>query len=281
MNELDKTSELSITPKQTSFTPAQRKALAHMGVDQATDEDLAVFFHQIKRTGLDPFAKQIYMIGRRSRTPSGQYEMKYTIQTGIDGLRLIGHRAASKAGETVHNDQAEFMDNNGKWHAGWSLQWGLPVAALARVYRNGSPFTGFANFDEYKQTTRNGQLNSMWATKPTAMIAKCAEALAWRMAFPQDLAGVYSEEEMGQASNTMAATDIIDQEQEETEQYQQFLEQAEQQISDAWDNQEQLGKLGSWAKQKGWPTGLIDRIRTRWEELNPETVVDAEVVEEK
>jgi hypothetical protein len=46
----------------------------------------------------------------------------------------------------------------------------------------------------------------MWATKPYIMISKCAEALALRKAFPDELSGMYSEEEMGQADNEHGVT---------------------------------------------------------------------------
>jgi hypothetical protein len=75
------------------------------------------------------------------------------------------------------------------------------VAAKVTVWRDGEPFTAVAMFEEYKQLKSGGRLNSMWEQRPAGQIAKCAEALAWRMAFPQDLSGIYSDDEMDQADN--------------------------------------------------------------------------------
>ena len=53
----------------------------------------------------------------------------------------------------------------------------------------------------------------MWAQRPAGQIAKCAESLAWRMAFPQDLARIYTEEEMSQADNppvSSAPAEVVD-----------------------------------------------------------------------
>lgn len=195
---------LTIADEQGAFTPQQVDVLRHMGVEGASEGDLAVFFHVVKRTGLDPFAKQIYMIGRQSsvkddRTNQWTKVWKHTIQTGIDGYRLIGRRAANASRETISVSAPEWAHEDGSWRPVWSSKWGWPLAARVTIHRGASPFTAVALFDEYKQTKRDGSLTQMWEQRPAGQIAKCAEALAWRQAFPQDLAGIYVDEEMQQA----------------------------------------------------------------------------------
>lgn len=187
---------LSISTDQSTFTDSQVAALRHMGVDGAGPGDLEVFFHVVKRTGLDPFARQIYMISRWSKDGP-----KQTIQTGIDGFRLIGRRAADRAKVDISLSAPEWAHEDGSWRPVWSTAWGMPVAARVTITRGDSPFTAVAIFDEYKQTKRDGGLTQMWAQRPAGQIAKCAEALAWRMAFPQDLAGVYADDEMAHADS--------------------------------------------------------------------------------
>ena len=63
------------------------------------------------------------------------------------------------------------------------------------------PYTASARYREYVQVKKNGEPNKMWATKSFVMLGKCAEALALRKAFPDELGGMYSDEEMGQADN--------------------------------------------------------------------------------
>lgn len=197
---------LAITSDQREFTQAQRAALAHMGVENATPEDLAVYLHQIQRTGLDPFSRQIHMIGRNSkkwdaRTRQESWEVKWTIQTGIDGYRLIGRRAADARGEAISVQAPEWMHPSGDWRPAWSKGWGMPLAARVTITRHGQPFTAVALMDEYAQMDRNGNPTKMWRDRPAGMLAKCAEALAWRQAFPLDLSGLYTHEEMAQADN--------------------------------------------------------------------------------
>lgn len=195
---------LAIAPEQVAFTDEQTAALAHIGVDKASDGDLKVFFHVCQRTGLDPFARQIHMIGRQSsENVNGEWVKvtKQTIQTGIDGFRLIGRRAADRARHKVSVSAPEWCHEDGTWRPAWRKVWGFPVAARVTITRDGEPFTAVAMFDEYVQTKRSGEPNSMWQQRPAGQLAKCCEALAWRMAFPQDLAGIYADDEMHQADS--------------------------------------------------------------------------------
>lgn len=180
------TSDLAITTDQKFWTEKQEAALRQLGVDRATNAELAVFFHQCTRTGLDPFARQIYMIER---------EGKQTIQTGIDGFRLIARRAVDRSGETLGYEDALWCGPDGKWVDVW-LASETPAAAKVTVLRNGARYPAVALYDEYVARKRNGDVNRMWQTKAALMLAKCAEALALRKAFPHDLSGIYTSDEM-------------------------------------------------------------------------------------
>ena len=183
-------SSLAITDDQEFFSPKQLAALRQLGVSNAGNADLAVFFHQAQRTGLDPFARQIYMIERQG---------KQTIQTGIDGFRLVGRRAADAAGHTVGLSDVLWCGEGGQWTDVW-LSDTPPAAAKVTVYRDGQPFPAVALFAEYAARKRDGNLTAMWADRPAGQLAKCAEALAWRKAFPQDLSGLYTADEMSRAN---------------------------------------------------------------------------------
>jgi phage recombination protein Bet len=192
-------SSLAINAEQDGFTEKQVAALKQLGVKDATNADLAVFFHQAQRTGLDPFARQIYMIGRWSREGT-----KQTIQTGIDGYRLIARRAVDKSGESFGYEDTRWCGQDGQWTDVW-LSSQPPAAARVVVLRNGNRYPATALWSEYVQTVKDGAPNTMWAKMGANQLAKCAEALALRKAFPQDLSGIYTSEEMGQAENIRPA----------------------------------------------------------------------------
>jgi phage recombination protein Bet len=191
---------LALDPAQHEWTPAQRAALVQLGLEEASPGDLQVFMHQAQRTGLDPFAKQIYMI---ARWDSQSRKNKYTIQAAIDGLRIVAERHGQYGGQVG----PEWCGEDGVWRDVWVSD-KAPVAARVGIIRKdwAQPIYATAMFREYAGYTREGNLTRMWREKPAVMIAKCAEALGLRKAFPQDLSGVYTAEEMTQADQ--AATEV-------------------------------------------------------------------------
>jgi phage recombination protein Bet len=165
----------------TVWTPEQTQLISTTIAPGCSADELRLFAYACQRTGLDPFSKQIYAIKRGG---------KMTIQAGIDGLRAIAERTGELDGSST-----EWCGDDGQWVDVW-LSSKPPAAAKTTIYRKGSqhPFTGVARFADYNA----GQ--GLWSKMPAAMIAKCSEALALRKAFPANLSGVYSTDEMEQAA---------------------------------------------------------------------------------
>lgn len=142
-----------------------------------------------ERSGLDPFARQIYATKRWDSTLGID---KINIQVSIDGFRLVAERSGKYAGQV-----GPFWHNGNEWVDYW-IDSTPPVAAKVGVIRSDFKeiMWGFARFDAYKQTNKSGQLTMIWKNMPELMIAKCAEALALRKAFPQELSGFYTDDEL-------------------------------------------------------------------------------------
>jgi len=165
----------------------------------ASEDELALFVEQCRRTGLDPFARQIYSVRRKQwRSQSRSYEDVQVIQVSIDGFRLIADRTHKYAGQVG----PWWCGADGEWKEIW-LSEEPPAAAKVGVLRHDfhQPLFAIALYKSYVQTNSHGDPISRWKTDPAGMIAKCAEALALRRAFPHELSGLYTTEEMGQADN--------------------------------------------------------------------------------
>lgn len=200
--ELAKTAgALAIRPDQTEWTPEQSLVLKQSGIDDdVTRAELQGFLHLCQRTGLDPFSRQIYLIGRWDKRAGRKV---FTPQTGIDGYRVVANRTIARTGGSLGYEDTLWCGKDGRWRDVW-LEDEPPAAAKVTVLRDGQRFPAVAGYREYVQTTRDGSPAGLWAKMPAGQLAKCAAALALRMAFPHDLAGVYTAEEMAQADNPAA-----------------------------------------------------------------------------
>lgn len=164
-----------------------------------TDNELKLFSEVCRQTKLSPFAKQIYVTKRATWDPELKQSVpKMTIQTGIDGFRLIAERTGKYRGQTAF----QWCGADGVWRDVW-LSDKPPAAARAGVMRSDftEPLYRTARWAAYVQTKRDGSPTQMWAKMGPEQLAKCAEALALRTAFPQELSGLYTDDEMHQADN--------------------------------------------------------------------------------
>lgn len=155
--------------------------------ERCSAHEIEHFLYVVEKTKLDPLMNQLHAVKMGD---------KLSIQTSIDGLRLLAERSGNYSpGEDVHyeyNDEGQIIyakctvkkrTEDNTWHI-----------VTARAY-----------WKEYAKTGAGGRF---WQQLPHLMIAKCAEALALRKAFPNDLSGLYIEEEMDQAIKYISSEEI-------------------------------------------------------------------------
>lgn len=188
---------------RNGFTREQVELIKQTICIGATDLELALFMQTAERMQLDPFARQIFAVKRwNSRTRTEVM----TTQVSIDGFRVLAERTGKYAGQL-----GPFWTADGKeWLDVW-LSAEPPRAAKVGVLRHDfkEPVWAVATWNEYKQESPTKGLSPMWKKMSALMLAKCAESLALRRAFPSELGGVYTDAEMAQAEPVaVEATDV-------------------------------------------------------------------------
>jgi phage recombination protein Bet len=165
----------------TVFKPDELALITSTVAKDATKEELAMFLYVAAKRGLNPLARQIHFVKRGN---SG------TIQTGIDGFRLIAQRTGQYA-PSGKPTQFEVSKTGNL----------ISATVYGNKIMNGTAFefSATAYYDEYCPKMPNGQVFPMWQKMPRTMLEKCAESKLLRKGFPEELSGLYSDEEMHQA----------------------------------------------------------------------------------
>lgn len=180
---------------QLRYEEAERLIIRQSFMPGASDTEAAVLIKTAERMNLDVFKRQIHFVKRKAyNEETGAYEEKWAFQTSIDGFR--GRAEETHDYEGVDEPAFSFEDTMNPI-TGAPLGT-LQLVARVTVHRRGRrPTTGVARWSEFVQKKRDGNPVRMWMTMPHHMLAKCAEALALRQAFPERLGGLYTDDEMG------------------------------------------------------------------------------------
>lgn len=180
-----------------------------------TDAELLYFARTCQASGLDPAKREIYGIYRNVKQRDGTYKRRLSIQTSIDGFRVVAERSRKMGGSGIYggSDSPDFLyDPDQKisvQHQGTAKL--VPNKASVSIIKviEGMQVrtTRTANWMDYYPG--EGADGMMWRKFPEVMLAKVAEAQALRAAFPNAIEGLYLEEEMATPDeNQPAQADI-------------------------------------------------------------------------
>lgn len=149
-----------------------KKYLVSGDANSVTDQELTMFMQLCRYQKLNPWLKEAYII-KYGSAPA-------TLVTGKEAYMKRAKRNPKYQGHEA------VVSTDGQ-------------SATAKVYVEGYvvPIEVTVCLDEYIGKKKDGTVNSQWAGKPRTMLRKVALSQALREAFPEDLGGLFTEEEGG------------------------------------------------------------------------------------
>ena len=149
-----------------------QKYLVH-GDGKLTSQEIMMFLALCKYQRLNPFLREAYLI-KYGNAPA-------TMVVGKEAFLKKARHAKDYAG-----------------HKAWTEGEIPKMIGIAEVFVAGfqMPIRVQVDYNEYVGKKKDGTINRMWSEKPKTMLRKVALVQALREAFPEELGGMYSEEEM-------------------------------------------------------------------------------------
>lgn len=208
------------------YTPEQLSLVKRTVAADCTNDEFSLFIEVCRRVGLDPFRRHIYAVVYNKDKPD---KRKMSIITGIDGFRAVAARnrdyrpdeieptitygdglkdpVTNPLGIEKATVKAFKLSPDGQWH---------PVIGVA-YWDEFAPIADEWGKDEFGKWGKTGKqyLGGQWPRMARVMIAKCAEAQALRKGWPEDLSGVYVQEEMARAETESTAAEMVEEYQKE------------------------------------------------------------------
>lgn len=287
------TTQLSVIKNQTlsiteHFTKEEVDIIKQTICKDSTDSVLNLFIMQCKRTGLDPFARQIYSVPRKikklnSQTNQWDEEIQHTTQVSIDGFRLNAQRTGMYCGQKP----VQWCGQDGKWKDIWTGP-GFPYAARVGVIRKdfSEPLYAIAKWESYalepiynkdKNAKKETKVKKMWEQMPDHMLAKVAEALALRQAFPQELSGLYTNDEMPSHDEEKNTINYSNEKQVNiNNQKEIFTEAIKNQLANIINDLTKSSKMDDSTK-KNFKTDIFIAAREQFINLKLESLIDLDI----
>lgn len=218
----------SVPERSRDYSPVQMNLIRRTVAADCNTDEFDLFVEVCRRVGLDAFRRQIYAIVYSKDKPD---KRKMSIITGIDGFRAIAARCGDYRPDS--DEAMIILDPELKNPA--TNPHGIERAVYTAYKRDVSgewfPVKASAYWDEFAPITDEWAENDHGKWRPTGkqsiaatsnwrkmgrvMIVKCAEAQALRKGWPEDLSGIYTDDEMERTSITATATEITEEYEEE------------------------------------------------------------------
>jgi len=159
----------------------------------ASKQEIALFLKVCQSEGLNPFAREIYLIKYdKTKAASIVISSDAYLKAAENSEDFNGCEAGiilkDTAGKLEFREGSFLLpEEDIKLAGGW-----------AKVFRKDreKPFYAAVNIAEYRKYTRAGETTRFWSEMPATMVRKVALAHALREAFPNRFAGTYTTAEI-------------------------------------------------------------------------------------
>lgn len=216
-----------------AHSPQQLALIRNTVAKDCNQQEFDLFIEMCRHQGLDPFKKQIYAFVFKSTRKSkvdGKWieteERRLTPVTSIDGYRS----KAARCGDYRPDDNEANFEYSAEAKNDETNPLGI-IKCSVKAYKFGRdgqwyPCVGVAYWDEIAPIVEDGKFEDgkfvgngkfildkkkpNWRKMARTMLAKCAEAQALRKGWPEEMSGLYVEEELHKAVADMTASEAAD-----------------------------------------------------------------------
>lgn len=166
------------------------------GGGNVTDQEVIMFLNLCRFQHLNPFLRECYLI------KYGNYDASIVVSKEVFIKRAMRNPAFNGmvGGIIVHDQNGDIREREGSFYLDDQEKL---VGGWCKVYLKNIdwPIYKSVRLQDYEGRKNDGTPNTMWASKGATMIAKVAQMQALREAFPEDLAGMYAQEEIIEAQD--------------------------------------------------------------------------------
>lgn len=206
--------ELTVLPPNVAsrgVTVAQWNTLCDSLFPGAKPDSVLMVLDYCKARGLDPLKKPCHIVPMSVKTPDG-YKTRDVVMPGIYEYRMTAHKTGLYLGhsEPEYGPKIKvFGVEAPEWCRMTMYRW--HEASRSKV-----EFPAFVYFKEVVATrwdkdAKESFANERWFKAPIQMMTKCCEAAGLREAFPDELGGTHTEDEMyGKAIDAVNDTKWLD-----------------------------------------------------------------------
>lgn len=193
----DKAVEYKVNNETVRLSPSIVRNYLSGGNPKVTDQEVVMFINLCKYQKLNPLIKDAYLIKYGDKPATIVTSKDAILKRAVKNPKYQGHQA----GVVVRNNNGTIEYRIGSFVMPDELLIGGWAKTYVKDYQY--PIEVAVAFKEYAGYTKDGKLNSMWASKPGVMIRKVALTASLREAFPDDMQGMYAAEEVGESETTI------------------------------------------------------------------------------